>query len=394
MNTTLMHWASTAPTWERATAGVAALVVTAMAYRVVRAAIRKLGSFDLADVITVLIALATTVYAGAGNWQFLGKAMHYGTDLRVVLVCALEGAVVVEGLRSRKNIATIGKAGADGVGLWVLAGLSSVLASSASGSLQEALGRLAIPLVAAWLWERLLAPQRRARKALREASPIRWRITPERILVWLRLADAIDMDIKTVDAGRRVARFLRKTDRERNGWRNPFTAKASADRERLRMFRDALMRYGDPSKVYGTLAKIGYGQALSRMGLVEQAGSGGESAGESERVTGESQVSQASRLIMPGDSVFEQINASLPPHLTHSANGRRKSAAASSPARHQAAVTARIGGTDQDEIARMWRASRDAGKVLSTRALARRAGVSQTTSRRVIAKIRTEEGAR
>jgi hypothetical protein len=281
--TTLTHWASAAPTWERAAVGVAALLVVAMAYRVVRAAIRKLGSCDLADVITVLIALATTVYAGAGNWQFLGKAMHYGTDLRVVLVCALEGAVVVEGLRSRKNIATIGKAGADGVGLWVLAGLSSLLASSASGSLQEALGRLVIPLVAAWLWERLLAPQRLARKALREPSPIRWRITPERILVWLRLADATDMDVSTVDAGRRVARFLRKTDREKNGWRNPFTAKASADRERLRMFRDALMRYGDPTKVYGTLATIGYDQALQRMGLAAQVGANLAPLTEAER---------------------------------------------------------------------------------------------------------------
>lgn len=268
---TLTHWAGTAPVWQLAAAGVVALLAVLVAWRMVLNSIRALRRFDLADVITVLIAMATTVYAGAGNWKFLGSAMHYGPDLRAVLVCALEGAVVVEGLRSRKNIAEVGRAGADGVGLWVLAALSSVLAASASGSLQEALGRLAIPLVAAWLWERLLAPQRRARKALRQASPIRWRITPERILVWLRLADATDMDVSKVDAGRRVARFLRKTDRERNGWRNPFTAKASADRERLRMFRDALMRYGDPTEVYGTLATVGYEQALTRMGLADSA---------------------------------------------------------------------------------------------------------------------------
>jgi hypothetical protein len=264
--TTLMHWAAANSPGSYIGAAAAGLAVLLLA----RAGIRALRRYDLADVITVVIAMATTVYAGAGNWKFLGKAMHYGPDLRAVLVCALEGAVVVEGLRSRKNIAETGKAGADGVGLWVLAGLSSVLASSASGSAQEALGRLAIPLVAAWLWERLLAPQRRARKNLRPPSPIRWRITPERILVWLRLADATDMDVSKVDAGRRVARFLRKTDRERNGRRWPFTAKASADRERLRMFRDALMRYGDPTEVYGTLATIGYGQALERMGISPQ----------------------------------------------------------------------------------------------------------------------------
>lgn len=262
----LMHWASANAPGFYIAAAVAALVVLAL----LRTGVRALRRHDLADTLTVLIALATTVYAGAGNWKFLGSAMHYGADLKAVLVCALEGAVVVEGLRSRKNIAEFGRGGADGVGLWVLAGLSSVLASSASGSLPEALGRLAIPLVAAWLWERLLAPQRRARKALREASPIRWRITPERVLVWLRLADSTDLDVSKIDAGRRVARFLRKTDREKNGRRWPFTAKASADRERLRMFRDALMRYGEPTEVYGTLATIGYGQALSRMGLTKQ----------------------------------------------------------------------------------------------------------------------------
>lgn len=263
----LTHWASAHAPWAYIGAAVPALVLLLVALVSVHNAVRALRRHDLADVITVLIAAATTIYAGAGNWQFLGKAMHYGPDLKAVLVASLEGAVVVEGLRSRKNIAAIGKAGADGVGLWVLAALSSVLASSASGSLQEALGRLAVPLVAAWLWERLLAPQRRERANLRPPTQIKWRIAPERILVWLRLADATDMDVTKVDAGRRVARFLRKTDREKNGWRNPFTAKASADRERLRMFRDALMRYGDPTEVYGTLATIGYDQALQRMGL-------------------------------------------------------------------------------------------------------------------------------
>lgn len=288
--TTLMHWmtAHSPGSW------IAVAVAVLAALLMMRGTVRALRRRDLADVITVLIAMATTIYAGAGNWQFLGVAMHYGTDLRAVLVCALEGAVVVEGLRSRKNIEATGKAGADGVGLWVLAGLSSLLASSASGSLQEALGRLAIPLVAAWLWERLLAPQRRARKALREASPIRWRITPERILVWMRLADATDMDVTKVDAGRRVARFLRKTDREKNGWRNPFTAKASADRERLRMFRDALMRYGDPTEVYGTLATIGYDQALSRMGLSSDV---------------------KDHIATQVDTAFSDVNADSPEHL-------------------------------------------------------------------------------
>jgi hypothetical protein len=379
--TTLTHWAGTAPVWQPVAAGVVALLAVLVVWRMVLNSIRALRHFDLADVITVLIAMATTVYAGAGNWKFLGSAMHYGPDLRAVLVCALEGAVVVEGLRSRKNIAEVGKAGADGVGLWVLAALSSVLAASASGSLQEALGRLAIPLVAAWLWERLLAPQRRARKALRQASPIRWRITPERILVWLRLADSTDMDVSKVDAGRRVARFLRKTDRERNGWRNPFTAKASADRERLRMFRDALMRYGDPTEVYGTLATVGYEQALTRMELAAQASHAGESDVSH---GGGSKVSQQHDLITPGDSVFADVIASLPsrPPL-ESANGRKRASAASQKPRRRESVTARV-SVDVERAAQVYRASVEAGEPLSSRDLAALTKVSQSTASRAI----------
>lgn len=382
---TLTHWMAAHSPGSWIGAGLAALTLLLLP----RGPVRALRRHDLADVITVLIAMATTVYAGAGNWKFLGNAMHYGTDLRAVLVCALEGAVVVEGLRSRKNIAEIGKAGADGVGLWVLAGLSSMLASSASGSLQEALGRLAIPLVAAWLWERLLAPQRRARKNLRTPAQIKWRITPERILVWLRLADATDMDVSSVDAGRRVSRYLRATDRAARKWRRPWSPAARADRARMRLTQHALM-HGDPAEVHQRLADAAFADALDRLGIGAPDGPvTGESADGAEGEPGESQApaeaSQNPGLILPGDSVFEQVEANLPPALVHAVNGRAKVAAASAPARRQATITARVGGADRDEIARMWKASKASGKPMSTRALAKRAGVSQTTVVRALA---------
>jgi hypothetical protein len=388
--TAVLHWASANSPGSYIGAAVAGLVVLLL----VRAGIRTLRRHDLADTLTVLIAMATTVYAGSGNWKFLATAMHYGTDLCVVLVCALEGAVVVEGLRSRKNIVVTGKAGADGVGLWVLAGLSSLLASSASGSLQESLGRLAVPLVAAWLWERLLAPQRRERENLRPPAQIKWRITPERILVWLRLADATDMDVSSVDAGRRVSRYLRATDRAARKWRRPWSPEARADRARMRLTQHALM-HGDPTAVHEQLADSAFADALRRLGIgperaVEVPSDGespAESDGESHAPDATSGVSQDRGLILPGDSVFQQVEANLPPALVHPVNGRQKVAAASAPARRQATITARIGGTDRDEVARLWKASQAAGSPLSTRALAKRAGVSQTTATRVIAEL-------
>lgn len=299
----LAHWMTGHAPASWIGAAVAVLVALVVAYRTVQALRRR----DLADVITVLIALATTIYAGAGNWRFLGKAMHYGTDLRVVLVCALEGAVVVEGLRSRKNIEAFGKAGADGVGLWVLAGLSSLLASSASTNLPEALGRLAIPLVAAWLWERLLAPERRARKNLRPPSPIRWRITGERVAVWLRLANAVDTDVSTVVAGRRVSRYLKATDRAARKWRRPWSPPARADRARMRLTTHALM-HGDPTGVHEQLADSAFSDALDRLGIAASGSQGVNASGGASRM----QSQGASEGRIPGASGAAQAALVMP----------------------------------------------------------------------------------
>lgn len=69
---------------------------------------------------------------------------------------------------------------------------------------------------------------------------------------------------------------------------------------------------------------------------------------------------------------------------------RSPKAAAIRVARRQAAVTARV-GVDHDEAARIWRESRDNGKPLSSRALAVRTGMSQSTASRLIAEIRAED---
>ncbi|WP_194917486.1 hypothetical protein [Catenulispora rubra] len=271
MNTTaLTHWAATAPAWQLVVAGVVALAVFGTAVWLAIRVRRFLSGYDLADLITAVVALAATTYAATGTWKYLTDAMHYGIDLKVFLVGVLEGAQVAEALRARKNIRETGTAGVDGVGLWVLTGISAALSTSVAGNFREALGRAVIPAVGAWLWERALAPQRRAARTRRTAGPIRWRITPERVFVWLRLADAIDTDVLTVDSARRVAKFLRLTDRERDGWRFPLTAKARAYRGRMKLIGDAL-RHGDPSEVHAKLSRAAFADALDRLGIAEAA---------------------------------------------------------------------------------------------------------------------------
>jgi hypothetical protein len=75
-------------------------------------------------------------------------------------------------------------------------------------SFREVSLRLVAPLVAAWMWERALAAERNVRLG-KTARRINWTLTPERILVWLRLADASDRDVTEVDRARRRAKLGR-----------------------------------------------------------------------------------------------------------------------------------------------------------------------------------------
>lgn len=95
-------------------------------------------------------------------------------------------------------------------------------------------------------------------------------------------------------------------------------------------------------------------------------------------------------LITPDDSVFSEVIADIAPSLTHRANGRPKVAAAESAARRPKRVTARV-AVDRDEAVRIYRESLAAGEPLSSRGLAVRTGMSQSTASRLIAEIRAED---
>ena len=396
MNTaTLIHWAGHAPVWQLIAAGVAGLAALGTAVWLATRVRRFLAGHDPADLITAVIALAATTYAATGTWKYLTDAMGYGTDLKVFLVAVVEGTQVAEALRARKNIRDTGSAGVDGAGLWVLTGISAALSTSVAGNVREALGRAVIPAVGAWLWERALAPQRRAARSRRAAGPIRWRITPERVFVWLRLADAIDTDVITVDSARRVAKFLRVTDRERDGFRWPFTPAARAYRGRMKLIGDAL-RHGEPSEVHAKLSRAAFADALDRLGIADAPAESDSAPAESPApVEGESTapqmtqtVSQPLSLLTPENPTFAKVIASLPPAVNGTAKPRR-TAAASSAARRQAAVTARV-GVESDSAAQLYRDSVTQGSPLSSHKLAELSGLSQSTAYRLIKRIDKE----
>jgi hypothetical protein len=329
--------------------------------------------------------------------------MGLPVGFRVVLFGFMEIALLACGLRARNNVEQGADAGIDGVLVWVLALASGVMSSTDANSAREALMRLLVAVIVALLWTRdLMAAKKAARNAnttKRRSGPVRWRITPERIAVWLRLADAIDTDVVTVDSARRVAKFLRVTDRERDGWRFPLTAKARAYRGRMKLIGDAL-RHGDPTEVHAKLSRAAFADALDRLGIADDDSAPTESPtpveGESPTpLQGKSAmpnvshgVSQPVSLLTPEHPAFAKAIASLPPAV----NGTPKplpTAAASTPARRQGAMTEQV-GIDFDPAEHMYRAMLGHGMTPSSRDLAKVAGVSQSTASRAIARVRKE----
>ncbi|MFI6595032.1 hypothetical protein ACIBHX_02220 [Nonomuraea sp. NPDC050536] len=155
------------------------------------------------DVLTVVAASIATAVSAQGMWRFSGDVLGLDGPLRLLLFAFIEVAIITSAVRARRNMRENYTAGIDGIAVWALTCLTAVLSSMDAHSLPEAVFRLAAPLVAAWLWERGMKLERLRLTGFRG---IHWRVTPERILVRLGLAEATDRTAGDVDAHRRLTR--------------------------------------------------------------------------------------------------------------------------------------------------------------------------------------------
>lgn len=156
------------------------------------------------DLLTVLAAAAATGVAGTGMWRFAGSVLHLSGPLRGLLFGFLELAVITCAVRARREVAVSGHAGVDGAAVWLLTALSGLLSALDARSFPEAVARLSAPLVAAFLWERGLAPHRH-----RVDGQTRWNLTLDRALVFFGLAEATGRSPGDAEAHRRLYRLAR-----------------------------------------------------------------------------------------------------------------------------------------------------------------------------------------
>ncbi|OPG10581.1 hypothetical protein B1L11_23265 [Microbispora sp. GKU 823] len=196
----------------------AVLRTTAHAAHALTAAVRGWAADRTTeDILTMVAASIATGVSAQGMWRFSGDVLGLDGPLRLVLFGFIEVAVVTSAVRARRSMRDNYSAGVDGIAVWAFAVLTAVLSAmdaTLSGKglkgLAEAAFRLAAPLVAAWLWERGMAIERRR---IRGRSSIHWRLTPERILVRLGLAEATDRTAGEVDTQRRLTRVALASDR-------------------------------------------------------------------------------------------------------------------------------------------------------------------------------------
>ncbi|TDD18401.1 hypothetical protein, partial [Nonomuraea diastatica] len=155
------------------------------------------------DVLTIVAASIATGVSAQGMWRFSGDVLGLDGPLRLLLFAFIEVAIITSAVRARRNMRENFSAGIDGIAVWALTCLTAVLSSMDARSMPEALFRLAAPLVAAWLWERGMAIERHR---IRGTGRINWRLTPERLLVRMGLAEVSDRTASEVDAHRRLTR--------------------------------------------------------------------------------------------------------------------------------------------------------------------------------------------
>ncbi|MGW4639662.1 helix-turn-helix domain-containing protein [Sphaerisporangium sp. NPDC004334] len=199
---------------------VSALVVLVLtffvlrtAYRAGSRAYRKFAENRPAeDILTIVAASIATGVSAQGMWRFSGDVLGFDGPLRLLLFAFIEVAVITSAVRARRNMRENFSAGIDGIAVWALTSLSAVLSSLDARSMAEAIFRLAAPLVAAWLWERGMAIERHR---ITGRSRIKWRLTPERAMVRLGLAEVSDRTASEVDAHRRLTRVALAAKRAR-----------------------------------------------------------------------------------------------------------------------------------------------------------------------------------
>lgn len=175
---------------------------------------------------TLAVAVATA-FTAEGMWEVAREALGLPTPTALILFAMFEIVMVnqAQTARYKLTLKPPGNARKHMTFVWLLAGASGIVASLNSDNVVEFVLRLTAPFVAAGIWWMALT----ADGVVKNPDPISWRITPRRVLVFLRIADPGERDVIEVDRDRQVAKVADLSYRLFRGIEDP---KAQAKVER------------------------------------------------------------------------------------------------------------------------------------------------------------------
>lgn len=173
--------------------------------------------------ITRITGLIATAVLAQGMWVFFGDVLHLPEVLRVVLFAFVEFQIISAWRRALRTLHRHGHLGTAVRTIYVLAFGSALIASWHATSAQLGGFRWFVAFVAAYMIAEELAeeldiyltanPDKRPTGRARGSKRINWALTPERILVWLRLAEPAERLVEEIERQRRIARFARTAHR-------------------------------------------------------------------------------------------------------------------------------------------------------------------------------------
>ncbi|WP_128977520.1 hypothetical protein [Streptomyces roseicoloratus] len=228
--TTAVTWIEAHP-WATATAAAFTLAALAAAGWGLKRTVTRYGG---ANVLTGLGAVLANSLSAVGMWRTLEHGMKLPTLVLVIVFPIFEVAVFASALRAGNTIKAAAKemeesgesghvsGGVDGIAVWVLTCTSAALSAMDAGSPLDACIRIAAAMVAAWLWERSLAPARRAARGQAGPGILATYFTRVRthLLSWAGQESADEIARRRAAArASRLSDKLRALGDKRDGWR-------------------------------------------------------------------------------------------------------------------------------------------------------------------------------
>lgn len=165
---------------------------------------------DALSNVAMLIGLG---WSSEAIWELTGRIPNFPAGVRVFLFFVLEILLIVSMIRAKRHVRLYGWPGKAGTTAWIIAASMGLVAAFVSGSIAEAMLRLAIPLLLTkqW-WDGLVSGV-----VKRPTDASSWRWTPRRFLLWIGAIEPGERDVETVHRERLTQQMTRLEFARRHG---------------------------------------------------------------------------------------------------------------------------------------------------------------------------------